>query len=55
MHQTSHVNEKDVLIMHLWEFHQNQLQANNVRGATLATAYIMFEYLSEGDGKPAEL
>jgi hypothetical protein len=50
MHQISRANEKDVR-MRLWDFNRHQTQTNNVRGATLANAYIMFEqYLREGDG-----
>jgi hypothetical protein len=50
MHQTSRVNEKDVL-MRLWDFYKCQLLTNNVRGPTLANAYILFEqYRRDGDG-----
>jgi hypothetical protein len=50
MHLTSRVSEKDVQ-KRLWDFHLHQSQTKNVRDATLANAYIMFEqYLREGDG-----
>jgi hypothetical protein len=50
MHQTSRVKEKDVL-MRLSDFYQCQFRTNNVRGATLANAYILFvvQYMREGD------
>jgi hypothetical protein len=38
----------------LWEFRKHQVQTKNVRGATLANAYILFEQylcIGNGDGK----
>jgi hypothetical protein len=51
MHHTSSVHEQDVRNTRLWEFHKHQVQTKNVRGATLANAYILLEqYLRNGNG-----